>query len=74
MLRAFPWAQFLISYQLLRLLFTGVPVARPKDVERYGMDPGEVRDPVQASANHLCAGGDLVIFPERTTSRWGPGP
>lgn len=77
-LAAFPRAQFLISYQLLRspvlrALFTGIPVVRAKDVDRYGMRRDAVRDPVEASVNHLRSGGDLAIFPEGT-SRFGHQP
>jgi len=71
---AFPDAQYLVSMQLLRgplrLLFTGIPVIRPVDVERYGMDRSRVNDPVSAGVEHLRAGGDLVVFPEGT-SEWG---
>ncbi|PNL17648.1 MULTISPECIES: hypothetical protein [Micrococcus] len=75
---AAPGAQFLVSAQLLRhpllrLLFTGIPVVRPKDVERYGMDPAEVADPVTAGVRHLAAGGDLVVLPEGT-SEWSHAP
>lgn len=70
---AFPDAQYLVSMQLLRgplrLLFTGIPVIRQRDVERYGMDRSSVNDPVSAGVDHLTAGGDLVIFPEGT-SEW----
>ena len=70
---AFPDAQYLVSMQLLRgplrLLFTGIPVIRQRDVERYGMDRSSVNDPVSAGVEHLTAGGDLVIFPEGT-SEW----
>lgn len=69
----FPHAQYLVSMQLLRgplrLLFTGIPVIRQRDVERYGMDRSSVNDPVSAGVDHLSAGGDLVIFPEGT-SEW----
>lgn len=75
---AAPGAQFLVSAQLLRhpllrLLFTGIPVVRPKDVERYGMDPAEAADPVTAGVRHLAAGGDLVVLPEGT-SEWSHAP
>lgn len=74
---AFPWAQFLVSMQLmrgpLRLLVTGIPVIRQRDVERYRMDRSTVTDPVSASIDHIVAGGDLVIFPEGT-SEWGHAP
>lgn len=76
---AFPCAQYLVSMQLMRgplkLLATGIPVVRQRDVERYRMDRSAVTDPVSASADHVMAGGDLVIFPEGT-STWGsaPGP
>lgn len=75
---AAPGAHFLVSAQLLRhpvlrLLFTGIPVVRPKDVERYGMDPSEVADPVTAGVRHLASGGDLVVLPEGT-SEWSHAP
>lgn len=73
-----PRAQFLVSVQLLRspvlrALFTGIPVVRAKDVQRYGIDPAAVSDPVDAGAAHLRAGQDLAIFPEGT-SEWGHAP
>lgn len=78
--RAAPDGQFLVSIQLLRnpvlrLLFTGIPVVRPRDVERYGLRREDVADPVEAARRHLAAGGDVVVFPEGT-SEWGhaPGP
>lgn len=75
---AYPRAQFLVSIQLLRhaaarLLFTGIPVVRGKDVERYGLNREEVSDPIDAACNHLRAGGELAIFPEGT-SEWGFQP
>lgn len=77
-LAAHPRAQFLVSVQLLRspvlrLLFTGIPVVRGKDVRRYGIDPRTVSDPVEAGCAHLRAGQDLAIFPEGT-SEWGHAP
>lgn len=77
-LAAHPRAQFLVSVQLLRnpvlrVLFTGLPVVRRKDVERYGIDPSLVSDPVEAGCAHLRAGGDLGVFPEGT-SAWGHAP
>ncbi|GAA4516357.1 lysophospholipid acyltransferase family protein [Brevibacterium yomogidense] len=76
-LSAFPYAQHLVSMQLLRgplrALFTGIPVIRSKDVERYGMDRSSITDPVTAAVEHLSAGGDLVIFPEGT-SEWRHAP
>lgn len=77
-LAARPRAQFLVSVQLLRspvlrLLFTGIPVVRAKDVGRYGVEPATVSDPVEAGAAHLRAGCDLAIFPEGT-SEWGHAP
>lgn len=76
-LSAFPYAQHLVSMQLLRgplrVLFTGIPVIRSKDVERYGMDRSSITDPVTAAVEHLSAGGDLVIFPEGT-SEWRHAP
>jgi len=77
-LRAFPGIQFLASVQLLRnrflrLMFTGIPVVRGKDRERYGIERGAFDDPVAAACAHLRAGGDLAIFPEGT-SEWGHRP
>ena len=77
-LAAFPRAQFLISIQLvrswfLRLFFAGIPVVRPKDVERYNLDPASVANPVEAGCAHLRKGGDLGIFPEGS-SEWGHRP
>ena len=77
-LAAFPRAQFLISIQLirswfLRLFIAGIPVVRPKDVERYNLDPASVASPVEAGTAHLRRGGDLGIFPE-ASSEWGHRP
>nr|WP_199044065.1 1-acyl-sn-glycerol-3-phosphate acyltransferase [Dyella sp. ASV24] len=77
-LRAFPRAQFLISVQLLRSrllrwMFTGIPVVRDKDRERYGIQRSAFDDPVDAGCAHLRAGGDLVVFPEGS-SEWGYRP
>lgn len=78
LLRAFPRAQFLVAIQLLRhpllrLLFTGIPVVRDKDRERYGARREAFGDPVEAGCAHLRAGGDLVVFPEGS-SEWGWHP
>lgn len=77
-LAAFPRAQFLVSIQLvrswfLRLFIAGIPVVRPKDVERYNLDPASVASPVEAGCAHLRRGGDLGIFPEGS-SEWGHRP
>ncbi|MCF2573764.1 hypothetical protein [Brevibacterium sp. UCMA 11754] len=77
-LAAFPRAQFLISIQLirswfLRLFIAGIPVVRPKDVERYNLDPTSVASPVEAGTAQLRRGGDLGIFPE-ASSEWGHRP
>ena len=77
-LAAFPRAQFLVSIQLvrswfLRLFIAGIPVVRPKDVERYKLDPASVASPVEAGCAHLRRGGDLGIFPEGS-SEWGHRP
>lgn len=77
-LAAFPHAQFLVSIHLLRhwflrLFIAGIPVVRPKDVERYGLDPASVASPVEAGLAHLRRGGDLGIFPE-ASSEWGHRP
>lgn len=78
LLRAFPRAQFLVSVQLLRsrllrLMFTGIPVVREKDRERYGLRRAAHDNPVDAGCAHLRAGGDLVIFTEGS-SEWGYRP
>lgn len=75
---AFPRAQFLVSVQLLRrwwmrLWFNGIPVVRPKDQARWGIQASTFGSPVEAGVAHLKAGGDLVVFPEGT-SEWGPQP
>jgi 1-acyl-sn-glycerol-3-phosphate acyltransferase len=77
-LRAFPGVQFLTSVQLLRsvllrLMFTGIPVVREKDRERYGIQRAAFGNPVDAGCAHLRAGGDLAIFPEGS-SEWGYRP
>ncbi len=77
-LRAFPGVQFLTSVQLLRsrllrLMFTGIPVVREKDRERYGIRRAGYDNPVDAGCAHLRAGGDLAIFPEGS-SEWGWRP
>jgi hypothetical protein len=77
-LAAFPHVQFLVSIQLvrhwfLRLFIAGIPVVRPKDVDRYGLDPASVASPVEAGLAHLRRGGDLGIFPE-ASSEWGYRP
>ncbi|RGE17942.1 hypothetical protein [Leucobacter sp. wl10] len=64
--RAFPEAQHLVSLQLLRnpllrMFFTGIPVVRPQDVERYGMDPAGAADPVSAGARRLENGQRVRI-------------
>jgi hypothetical protein len=50
-----------------------IPVVRPKDVDRYGLDPASVASPVEAGLAHLRRGGDLGIFPE-ASSEWGYRP
>ncbi|GAA3918097.1 hypothetical protein [Luteimonas lutimaris] len=77
-LRAFPGIQFLASVQLLRngflkLMFTGIPVVRGKDRERYGIERAAFDDPVAAACAHLRAGGDIAVFPEGS-SEWGHRP
>jgi hypothetical protein len=77
-LAAFPRTQFLVSIQLLRhrflrLFVAGIQVVRPKDVQRYGLDPTSVAGPVGAGCEHLRRGGDLGIFPEGS-SAWGYRP
>lgn len=77
-LTPFPVAQFLVSIQLLRkwvlrLLFTGIPVVREKDRQRYGIDRAAVGSPVDAGVAHLRAGGDLIVFPEGS-SEWRHNP
>lgn len=77
-LAAFPGVQALVSIQLLRhpvlrWMFDGIAVIRPKDRERYGNHRAAFASPVDAGLAHLRAGGDLVIFPEGT-SEWGHQP
>jgi len=77
-LRAFPGVQFLTSvqllrYRLLRLMFTGIPVVREKDRQRYDIRRSAYGSPVDAGYAHLLAGGDLAVFPEGS-SEWGPHP
>lgn len=72
-----PTAVTLLSTQLvanpyLRLLFTGIPIARPQDRAR-GRDAGAVPDAVAAAAEQLRSGGDLVMYPEGT-STWSHAP
>lgn len=72
-----PTAVTLLSTQLvanpyLRLLFTGIPIARPQDRAR-GKDSGAVPDAVAAAAEQLRSGGDLVMYPEGT-STWSHSP
>jgi 1-acyl-sn-glycerol-3-phosphate acyltransferase len=77
-LAAFPDANFLVSVQLLRsrllrLMFTGIPVVRDKDTQRYGLKKRQFGNPVSAAMACFAAGGSLVIFPEGS-SDWGPKP
>lgn len=74
-LRAFPAATGLVSVQLLRhpllrWLFGGIVVVRDKDRTRFGRGRRAFADPVEAGCAHLRAGGDLVVFPEGS-STWG---
>ncbi len=76
--RVSPRAQFLAAVQLLRsrflrLLFTGIPVVRDKDRQRYGFSWAQAGNPALHGIAHLKQGGDLIIFPEGT-SEWGPAP
>ena len=78
LLAAFPDAKFLVSVQLLRnpllrLMFGGIPVARDKDVARYGVSKQQFPNPIAAGMACLQAGGCLAIFPEGS-SEWGPHP
>ncbi|MDR0274246.1 MAG: hypothetical protein LBI48_02685 [Burkholderiaceae bacterium] len=75
---AFPRALFPLSVQLLRnallrLMFTGIPVVRPKDRERYGESVAGHGSVIRAACAHLRAGGALAMFPEGS-SEWGPRP
>ncbi|MDR1349715.1 MAG: hypothetical protein LBJ59_02835 [Zoogloeaceae bacterium] len=70
--------QFMLSAQLLRhpflrLMFTGIPVVRAKDAQRYGMKRSAFGDPLDSACAWLRAGGALGIFPEGY-SEWGPHP
>lgn len=65
----------LVSVQLLRhvwqrLLFTGIPVVREKDGERYGIAKASVPSPIAAAVEQLRQGGSLVIFPEGSSEFW----
>ncbi|WP_051940423.1 hypothetical protein [Stenoxybacter acetivorans] len=73
-----PNAQFLVSMQLLRnpflrALFSGIPVVREKDRQRYGMNRSDIADPIALSCQHMQRGGELAIFPEGS-SEWGHKP
>ncbi len=77
-LAAFPRAKFLLSAQLLRfwllrLMFTGIPVVRDKDRERYDMARQSHGNPILAARDYLRQGGILCTFPEGS-SEWGPRP
>jgi 1-acyl-sn-glycerol-3-phosphate acyltransferase len=77
-LAAAPDMQFMLSAQLLRhpflrLMFTGIPVVRARDVQRHGMKRSAFADPVETACAVLRAGGALGIFPEGY-SEWGPHP
>jgi len=77
-LAAFPDANFLVSVQLLRgrllrLMFTGIPVVRDKDTQRYGLNKRQYGNPVSAALACLRAGASLATFPEGS-SEWGPKP
>ena len=71
-------APSLISIQLLRhwflrLFFTGIPVVRDKDRERYGIAADAVPSPISAAITQLKHGGSLCIYPEGT-SAWQARP
>lgn len=73
-----PHAQFLASVQLLRsrflrLLFTGIPVVRDKDRQRYGFTRSQAGNPILHAIAHLTQGGSLAVFPEGT-SEWSFKP
>lgn len=73
-----PQAQFLTAVQLLRsrflrLLFTGIPVVRDKDRQRYGFTRAQAGNPLLHAIAHVRQGGSLVIFPEGT-SEWSTAP
>ncbi|MDR2188984.1 MAG: hypothetical protein LBE62_13240 [Azonexus sp.] len=69
----FPLSVQLLRNPLLRLMFTGIPVVRQKDRERYGIPASAGGSVIQASCAHLRAGGVLAMFPEGS-SEWGPHP
>lgn len=78
LLQAYPDAQFLTSVQLLRnpfvrIMFAGIPVLRHKDRQRYRIAPGAADDPLALAADHVRAGGTLVVLPEGS-SEWGFRP
>lgn len=77
-LKAFPKAQALASIQLLnsrlmRIFFTGIPVVRKKDRQRFGINANTYSSPSEAAVAHIKAGGDLLLFPEGS-SEWGFQP
>jgi 1-acyl-sn-glycerol-3-phosphate acyltransferase len=72
-LAACPEAQFTLSAQLLwhcllRLMFSGIPIVREKDRQRYGMARGDFADPFDAACGHLKVGGTLAFFPEGSSA------
>ena len=77
-LKVAPLSQALASIQLLnspimRLFFTGIPVVRKKDKERFSITANSFENPVDAGVAHLRNGGDLSLFPEGS-SEWGYKP
>ena len=77
-LQAFPQARFPLSVQLLRspllrLMFSGIPVVRQKDRERYGESASKYGNTIRAACEHLRSAGTLAMFPEGS-SEWGPHP
>lgn len=73
-----PRGQFLAAVQLLRsrllrLMFSGIPVVRDRDRERYGFSRAQAGNPVLHTIAHIKAGGSVGIFPEGS-SEWAASP
>ena len=60
----------LIVHPLLKWFFSGIPVLRPKDEERFGDYAKNLGNPMINTIRHIEAGGSIFIFPEGS-SEWG---
>lgn len=68
-------AMSMVSVQLtvhpyLKYFFSGIPVLRAKDKERFAGLEKELGNPILHSIAHVQAGGSLCIYPEGS-SQWG---